>query len=129
VLHRRAFEVPRRSGAAPAELAHHALAGGLRVEAFGYSTSADGGAAEVFDPRDATAHHERARGVPDAGRRLEGGAGSLKWDIEALHAQSSGPGPARWPTTGTRPARPRVACVPDRGRPYKGLAIHRHKMQ
>ena len=68
VLHRRAFEVLEKGGAPPAELARHALEGGLADEAFEYFVAAGGAAAEVFATRDAIAHYERARDVLIAGR-------------------------------------------------------------
>jgi DNA-binding SARP family transcriptional activator/Flp pilus assembly protein TadD len=63
VLHRRAFEVLEASSAPPAELARHALVGGLPKEAFAYSMAAADDAAEVFAVRDAIDHYERALNV------------------------------------------------------------------
>jgi predicted ATPase len=63
VLHRRAFEVLEGSGAPTAELARHALAGGLAEQAFGYSVAAGDRAMEVFAARDAIVHYERARNL------------------------------------------------------------------
>src|SRR5215217_7496517 len=63
LLHRRAFEVLEESGAPPAELARHALAGGLAEQAFGYSVAAGDQAMEVFAAQDATVHYERARNL------------------------------------------------------------------
>jgi DNA-binding SARP family transcriptional activator len=63
VLHRRAFEVLEGSDAPPAELARHALAGGLAEQAFGYSVAAGDRAMEVFAARDAIVHYERARNL------------------------------------------------------------------
>jgi DNA-binding SARP family transcriptional activator len=62
LLHRRAFEVLEESGASPpAELARHALAGGLAEPAFRYSVAAGDAAMQVFAVRDAIEHYERAR--------------------------------------------------------------------
>jgi DNA-binding SARP family transcriptional activator/predicted ATPase len=61
VLHRRAFEVLEGSGAPPAELARHALAGGLAKPYFSYSVAAGDAAMEVFAVEDAIGHYERAR--------------------------------------------------------------------
>ena len=69
LLHCRAFEVLKESGASPpAELARHALEGGLADEAFAYSLAAGDDAAEVFAVRDATRHYERARDLFAEGR-------------------------------------------------------------
>ena len=61
LLHRSAFEVLEESGAPPAELARHALAGGLAEQALRYSVAAGDQAMEVFAAQDATEHYERAR--------------------------------------------------------------------
>ena len=63
LLHRRAFEVLREYGASapPAQLARHALAGGLGQQAFRYSVAAGDRAMEVFAARDAIEHYEKAR--------------------------------------------------------------------
>jgi DNA-binding SARP family transcriptional activator/tetratricopeptide (TPR) repeat protein len=74
VLHRRAFEVLEGSGAPPAELARHALAGGLAEQAFGYSVAAGDEAAEIFAVKDAIGHYERARDLLAAGEQQPGGA-------------------------------------------------------
>jgi DNA-binding SARP family transcriptional activator len=65
LLHRRAFKVLEKSGtsAPPAQLAHHALAGGLAQQAFRYSLAAGDQAMEVFAVRDAIEHYERARNL------------------------------------------------------------------
>jgi tetratricopeptide (TPR) repeat protein len=63
VLHRRAFEVLEEGGAPAAQLARHALAGGLAEQAFGYSVAAGDQAMEVFAAQDATVHYERARNL------------------------------------------------------------------
>jgi tetratricopeptide (TPR) repeat protein len=60
LLHRRAFEVLEESGAPAAQLARHALAGGLAEPAFGYSVAAGDAAMEVFAAKDAIEHYERA---------------------------------------------------------------------
>jgi DNA-binding SARP family transcriptional activator/tetratricopeptide (TPR) repeat protein len=74
VLHRRAFEVLEESSAPPAELARHALAGGLAEPAFRYSVAAGDQALEVFAVKDAIEHYERARNLlaevlPTGGRQ------------------------------------------------------------
>jgi DNA-binding SARP family transcriptional activator/tetratricopeptide (TPR) repeat protein len=61
VLHRRAFEVLKEMGAPPAELARHALEGGLEDQVFRYSLAAGDKAIEVFAVQDAIEHYERAR--------------------------------------------------------------------
>ena len=48
-------------GAPPAQLARHALAGGLAEQAFRYSVAAGDRAVEVFAARDAIDHYQRAR--------------------------------------------------------------------
>ena len=63
LLHRRAFELLEERGAPPAELARHALAGGLAAPAFGYSVAAGDRALEVFAVKDAIEHYERARAL------------------------------------------------------------------
>jgi DNA-binding SARP family transcriptional activator len=75
VLHRRAFEVLEEGGAPTAQLARHALAGGLAEPAFGYLVAAGDQATEVFAAQDAIVHYERARnllaeeGIPTGGAR------------------------------------------------------------
>ena len=63
VLHRRALEVLEEGAAPPVELARHALGAGLAEAAFGYSVAAGNVAMEVFAPRDAIMHYERARNL------------------------------------------------------------------
>ena len=63
MLHRRAFELLEERGAPPAQLARHALAGGLATPAFGYSVAAGDAALEVFAVKDAIEHYERARAL------------------------------------------------------------------
>jgi len=63
VLHRRAFEVLEESGAPAAQLARHALAGGLARQAFGYSVAAGDQAMEVFATRDALEHYQTAHSL------------------------------------------------------------------
>src|SRR5215217_5554297 len=58
--HHRAFEVLEESGAPAAQLARHALAGGLAEPAFGYSVAAGDAAMEVFAAKDAIEHYEKA---------------------------------------------------------------------
>ena len=88
MLHRRAFEVLEGSGAPPAELARHALAGGLAKEAFAYSMAAGDEAAEVFAVKDAIGHYERAQDLLAAEELQPGGAiePSIS-DIEHLYSQ------------------------------------------
>ena len=75
VLHRRAFEVLEEKGASPpAELARHALAGGLAKPAFGHSMAAGDAAMEVFAAQEAIEHYERARSLlAEEGGRTGGG--------------------------------------------------------
>jgi DNA-binding SARP family transcriptional activator/tetratricopeptide (TPR) repeat protein len=63
LLHRRAFEVLEESGAPPAELARHALVGGLAEQALRYSVAAGDQAMEVFATQDAIEHYERAQNL------------------------------------------------------------------
>jgi DNA-binding SARP family transcriptional activator/tetratricopeptide (TPR) repeat protein len=63
LLHCRAFEVLEESAAPAAQLAHHALAGGLAQQAFRYSVAAGDQALGVFAARDAIEHYERARSL------------------------------------------------------------------
>ena len=88
VLHRRAFEVLEGSGAPPAELARHALAGGLAKPYFSYSVAAGDAAMEVFAVEDAIGHYERARDllaeVRTGGRQL---AEPSIPDLEHLYTQ------------------------------------------
>jgi predicted ATPase len=74
VLHRRAFKVLEEGNAPPAELARHALAGGLVKEAFAYSLAAGDEAAEVFAVKDAIGYYERARDLLAAEEQQPGGA-------------------------------------------------------
>ncbi|HEX2180841.1 MAG TPA: AAA family ATPase, partial [Rubrobacteraceae bacterium] len=74
VLHRRAFEVLEGRDAPPAELASHALAGGLAKEAFAYTVAAGDEAAEVFAVKDAIGHYERARDLLAAEEQQPDGA-------------------------------------------------------
>src|ERR687890_2707961 len=60
ILHRSALEVLEESGAPPAELARHALAGGRAGPAFTYSVAAGDQAMEVFATQEAIHHYERA---------------------------------------------------------------------
>ena len=61
LFHYRAFEVLEEKGASPAQLARHALAGGLAEQAVRYGVAAGDGAVELFSVRDAIEHYERAR--------------------------------------------------------------------
>ncbi len=87
VLHRRAFEVLEKGGAPPAELARHALEGGLADEAFGCFLAGGDAAAEVFAVRDAIAHYERARDVLVAEQRPGGPVRSSIPGVGRLYAQ------------------------------------------
>src|SRR5215207_3907450 len=60
LLHHRALEVLEEMGAPAAQLARHALAGGLAQPAFGHSVAAGDQAMEVFAAKDAIEHYERA---------------------------------------------------------------------
>ena len=74
VLHRRVFEVLEEKGCPPAELARHALAGGLAKPAFGHSMAAGDAAMEVFAAQEAIEHYERARSLlAEEGGRTGGG--------------------------------------------------------
>jgi DNA-binding SARP family transcriptional activator/tetratricopeptide (TPR) repeat protein len=61
LFHRRAFEVLEEGGAPAAQLARHALAGGLAEQAFQFGVAAGDAAVEVFSVKDAIEHYERAR--------------------------------------------------------------------
>ena len=61
LFHRRAFEVLEEGGAPAAQLARHALEGGLAEQAFRYCVAAGDAAVEVFSVKDAIEHYERAR--------------------------------------------------------------------
>jgi tetratricopeptide (TPR) repeat protein len=77
LLHRRAFEVLEEGGASAAQLARHALAGGLAEQALGHLVAAGDQAMEVFAARDAIEHYERAHNllgeeeVRTGGRQLD----------------------------------------------------------
>jgi DNA-binding SARP family transcriptional activator/tetratricopeptide (TPR) repeat protein len=60
LLHRRAFEVLKEGSAPAAQLARHALAGGLAEQAFRYGVAAGDAAVEVFSVKDAIEHYERS---------------------------------------------------------------------
>ena len=88
VLHRRAFEVLVGRGAPPAELARHALAGGLAEPSLTYSVRAGDDAAEMFAVRDAIVHYERARDLVAAeDHRLEGRFEPSYQEVEHLYTQ------------------------------------------
>jgi tetratricopeptide (TPR) repeat protein len=80
VFHRRAFEALAKVPACPAaELARHAVAGGLHAAAFSASVAAGDEALAVFAIGDALVHYERAWGLlahiaPDLWRDLASGA-------------------------------------------------------
>jgi DNA-binding SARP family transcriptional activator/tetratricopeptide (TPR) repeat protein len=89
VLHRRAFEVLEESGAPPAELARHALTGGLAEPAFRYSVAAGDQALEVFAVTDAIEHYETVRNLL-AEVLLTGGRQPIEQsipDLEHLYVQ------------------------------------------
>ncbi|MDQ3833858.1 MAG: AAA family ATPase, partial [Actinomycetota bacterium] len=89
VLHRRAFEVLEESGAPAAELARHALAGGLARQAFAYSVTAGDQAVEVFAARDALEHYQRAHSLLEEEVRTGGGQHiePSTADLEHLYTQ------------------------------------------
>ncbi len=60
LFHRRALEILHAASAAPAELAHHALAAGLAEAALRWSIAAGDEAMRLFAVRDAIAHYEQA---------------------------------------------------------------------
>jgi DNA-binding SARP family transcriptional activator/tetratricopeptide (TPR) repeat protein len=88
LLHRRAFEVLEEGGAPAAQLARHALAGGLAEQAFRYGVAAGDAAVEVFSVKDAIEHYERARDllteVRTGSRQL---SEPLVSDLEHLYIQ------------------------------------------
>jgi tetratricopeptide (TPR) repeat protein len=85
VLHRRAFEVLQEGDAPAAQLARHALAGGLAEQTFGYSVAAGDQAMEVFAVRDALEHYERARNLlAEEGVRTGGARQLVEPSIPAL---------------------------------------------
>jgi DNA-binding SARP family transcriptional activator/predicted ATPase len=88
VLHRRAFGLLEGGNAPTAELACHALLGGLAKEAFVYSMAAGDEAAEVFAVKDAIGYYERARELLATEEQQPGGAiePSIS-DIEHLYTQ------------------------------------------
>jgi tetratricopeptide (TPR) repeat protein len=63
VLHRRAFEVLKEGGGPAAQLARHALAGGLAESALRYLVVAGDQAMEVFAVQNAIEHYERAHNL------------------------------------------------------------------
>jgi DNA-binding SARP family transcriptional activator len=62
-LHRRALQTLEAEGAEPAELARHALEGGIWKAAVRYATEAGDRALELYANAEAAAHFERALGV------------------------------------------------------------------
>jgi tetratricopeptide (TPR) repeat protein len=88
LLHRRAFEVLEGAGAPAAELARHALTGGLAEQAFGYSVAAGDQAVEVLAVRDALKHYQRAHSLLE--NVSTGGGQSIEpssADLEHLYTQ------------------------------------------
>ncbi len=73
LLHCRAFEVLEERSAPAAQLARHALAGGLAEPAVRYSVAAGDAAMEVFAAQDAIEHYERARSLLAEEGRTGGG--------------------------------------------------------
>jgi tetratricopeptide (TPR) repeat protein len=89
VLHRRAFAVLEEGGVPAAQLARHALAGGLAQPALGYLVAAGDAAMEVFAARDAIEHYERAHNLLAEDVRTGGGQlgePSIS-DLEHLYTQ------------------------------------------
>jgi DNA-binding SARP family transcriptional activator/predicted ATPase len=88
LLHRRALEVLEEGDAPAAQLARHALAGGLAEQAFRHSVAAGDAAVEVFSLRDAIEHYQRARDLLTEARS---GGGRLTRpsaaDLEHLYIQ------------------------------------------
>jgi DNA-binding SARP family transcriptional activator/tetratricopeptide (TPR) repeat protein len=88
LLHRRAFEVLEDRGAPAAQLAHHALAGGLAEQAFRYGVAAGDDAVEVFAVKDAIEHYGRARDLLTEARTKSGQpTKSSIPDLEHLYIQ------------------------------------------
>ena len=88
LLHRRAFEVLEEVGAPAAQLAHHALSGGLAEQAFRYGVAAGDAAVEVFSVKDAIENYESAR---DLLTEMQTGSGQVTGpsvsDLEHLYVQ------------------------------------------
>ena len=84
VLHRRAFEVLEEGRAPAAQLARHALVGGLAEQTFGYSVAAGDQAMEVFATRDAIVHYEGARNLLAEEVRTGGARQLVEPSIPAL---------------------------------------------
>jgi DNA-binding SARP family transcriptional activator/tetratricopeptide (TPR) repeat protein len=93
LLHRRAFEVLEEGGTPAAQLARHALLGGLAEQAFRYSVAAGDQAMEVFAAEDAIEHYDKARNLL-AGEGVRTGGGQLVEpsiaELEHLHTQLGG---------------------------------------
>jgi DNA-binding SARP family transcriptional activator len=91
LLHRRAFELLEEGGASspPAQLAHHALAGGLAEPAFRYSVAAGDQAVEVFAARDAIEHYQRAQDLLAEAEQTGGGQPTERsiLDLEHLYTR------------------------------------------
>jgi DNA-binding SARP family transcriptional activator/tetratricopeptide (TPR) repeat protein len=89
MLHRRAFELLEERGAPPAELARHALAGGLAAPAFVHSAAAGDRAMEVFAVKDAIEHYQRARSLGAEVLRTGGGQPDERsiLDLEHLYTR------------------------------------------
>jgi tetratricopeptide (TPR) repeat protein len=78
-LHRRAFEALEASDASPGELSHHALAGGLREQAFQTGIQAGDQAMQVYALREAVGYYRSALevGLPEGRPSLPGAEGEL----------------------------------------------------
>jgi DNA-binding SARP family transcriptional activator len=63
IFHRRALEILELELVHPGELAHHALAAGLKEPAFRYNVAAGNHAMELFAVRDAIGYYEQSRQV------------------------------------------------------------------
>ena len=90
VLHRRALEVLEGRDAPPAELARHALTGGLAEPSFAFSVAAGDAAMEVFAAQDAIVHYERARNLLAEKGRTNGARQLVEPsipDLEHLYTQ------------------------------------------
>ena len=110
LLHRRAFEVLEEGGAPAAQLARHALAGGLAEQAFRYGVAAGDAAVEVFSVKDAIEHYERARDLLTevrTGSRQLTSRRSRTWSTCTF----SWAEPTSCQRSGTRPGRPTRRCL------------------
>jgi DNA-binding SARP family transcriptional activator/tetratricopeptide (TPR) repeat protein len=93
MLHRRALEVLKESGAPAAVLARHALAGGLAQPAFEYSVTAGDRAMELLAAQDAIARYEWARNLLAEEVRTRGARQPVELpipDLKHLYARLGG---------------------------------------